>query len=64
MKKNKLERHLKSLKETHNLLNTQVDEIMSKPCYTDNGRVGALKLKKLHVKDQISTLERELENLM
>ena len=64
MKKSKLERHLKSLKETHNLLNTQVDEIMSKPCYTDNGRVVALKLKKLHVKDQISTIERELENLI
>jgi len=59
----KLETHLKSLKETHKLLNTQVDEIMSQPCYTDNGRVNALKQKKLYVKDQIVDVEKQIDSL-
>lgn len=49
--------HLESLKKTHALLNTEVDKMQKKG---DATRVGALKVKKLHLKDEITRLEKEL----
>ena len=49
--------HLESLKKTHTLLNTEVDKMQKKG---DATRAGGLKVKKLHLKDEITRLEKEL----
>ena len=56
-RKDKMKLHLESLKKTHTLLNTEVDKMQKKG---DATRAGGLKVKKLHLKDEITRLEKEL----
>lgn len=57
--KEKLRTKLESLERTHSLLNNTVDQMQSN-LTCDAERIGALKLKKLHLKDEISRLQKEL----
>jgi hypothetical protein len=57
--KEKLRTKLESLERTHSLLNNTVDQMQSHVT-CDAERIGALKLKKLHLKDEISRLQKEL----
>ena len=48
----------------HNsLLNKEVDKMMKEVGFADTGRVGALKQKKLYIKDQIMKLQKEVDLL-
>jgi|TARA_B110000240_G_C13137910_1_gene299688 hypothetical protein len=60
---NKLKNHILRLQETHSLLNKEVDKMMKEVGFADTGRVGALKQKKLYIKDQIMKLQKEVDLL-
>jgi hypothetical protein len=45
------------------LLNKEVDKMMKEVGFADTGRVGALKQKKLYIKDQIMKLQKEVDLL-
>lgn len=57
--KAKLKSRLESLERTHSLLNDEVDRIQNEAT-VDANRIGALKVKKLQLKDQMSEIQKQI----
>lgn len=57
--KAKLKSRLESLERTHSLLNDEVDRIQNEAT-VDATRIGALKVKKLQLKDQMAEIQKQI----
>jgi hypothetical protein len=57
--KTKLKSRLESLERTHSLLNDEVDRIQNQTT-VDANRIGALKVKKLQLKDQMAQIQKQI----
>jgi len=60
--KTKLKVRLESLERTHSLLNNEVDRIQNEAT-VDANRIGALKVKKLQLKDQMTKIRKQIGEL-
>ena len=60
--KAKLKSRLESLERTHSLLNNEVDRIQNEAT-VDANRIGALKVKKLQLKDQMTKIRKQIGEL-
>jgi hypothetical protein len=60
MNNTKTTAHLESLKQAHKVLNDEVDQLNKSHIPEDIARAGALKQKKLQVKNEIRRLESNL----
>lgn len=60
--KTKLKVRLESLERTHSLLNNEVDRIQNEATI-DANRIGALKVKKLQLKDQMTKIRKQIGEL-
>ena len=60
--KTKLKSKLESLERTHSLLNDEVDRIQNQTT-VDANRIGALKVKKLQLKDQMAEIHKQIGKL-
>jgi hypothetical protein len=55
----KLKSRLESLERTHSLLNDEVDRIQNETT-VDANRIGALKVKKLQLRDQMAEIQKQI----
>jgi len=55
----KLKYRLESLEKTHSILNNEVDKLQNQTT-VDANRIGALKVKKLQLKDQMVKIHKQI----